>query len=63
MDKIVSRPKNEDLGRPLRDQRIPVMVTADEKAALQAAADAMGVGVSTYVRLKALEAAQHDKAD
>ena len=58
MDKIVSRPKNEDIGRPLRDRRIPVMVTLEEKEALQAAADAMGVGVSTYIRLRALEAAQ-----
>jgi uncharacterized protein (DUF1778 family) len=58
MEKIVSRPKNEDIGKPLRDQRIPVMVTAEEKQALQAAAAAMGVGVSTYARLVALRDAQ-----
>lgn len=54
----MSRPKNEDIGKPLRDQRIPVMVTAEEKQALQAAAAAMGVGVSTYARLVALRDAQ-----
>ncbi len=58
MDKLVSRPKNEDLGKPLRDKRVPVMVSADEHAELEKAASDMGVGVSTYLRLKALEAAR-----
>lgn len=59
MEKIVSRPKNEDIGKPLRDKRVPVMVSQDEHAELDRAATEMGVGVSTYLRLKALEAA-HD---
>jgi hypothetical protein len=58
MEKIVSRPKNEDIGKPLRDRRVPVMVSQDEYAALEGAAVNMGVGVSTYMRLKALEAAR-----
>lgn len=58
MDRAVSRPKNEDLGKPLRDKRVPVMVTEDEHAELEKAASEMGVGVSTYLRLKALEAAR-----
>ena len=58
MDKIVSRPKNEDIGKPLRDKRVPVMVSLDEHAELDRAAAEMGVGVSTYLRLKALEAAR-----
>ena len=60
MEQIVSRPKNEDIGKALRDKRIPVQVTEDEKAELDRAASEMGVGVSTYVRLKALEAARND---
>lgn len=59
MEQIVSRPKNEDIGKALRDKRIPVQVTEDEKAELDRAANEMGVGVSTYVRLKALEAARN----
>lgn len=58
MEKTVSRPKNEDLGKPLRDRRIPVMVSQDEHAELETAAQEMGVGVSTFLRLKALEAAR-----
>ena len=54
----MSRPKNEDIGKPLRDRRVPVMVSQDEYAALEGAAVNMGVGVSTYMRLKALEAAR-----
>lgn len=59
MDRIVSRPKNEDLGRPLRDRRVPVMVSQEEHTELERAASEMGVGVSTYLRLKALEAARN----
>lgn len=57
MDKIAPRPK-EDTGEPLRDKRVPVMMTSDERQELKRAALEMGVGVSTYLRLKALEAAR-----
>lgn len=58
MEKAVSRPKNEDLGKPLRDKRVPVMVSLEEYAELEKSAEMMGVGVSTYMRLKALEASR-----
>ncbi|MEO0343006.1 MAG: hypothetical protein AAF198_06170 [Pseudomonadota bacterium] len=54
----MSRPKNEDLGKPLRDKRVPVMMSQDEYEELEQSASAMGVGVSTFIRLKALEAAR-----
>ena len=54
----MSRPKNEDLGKPLRDKRVLVMVSLEEHSELETASAAMGVGVSTYMRLKALEAAR-----
>ena len=56
----MSRPKNEDIGKPLRSKRVPVMVTDEEHRELEEAAAAMGVGVSTYLRLKALEAARDE---
>jgi hypothetical protein len=40
----------------LRDERVPVLLTKDERAEIQAAADAFGVPLSTYLRIKALEA-------
>lgn len=58
MEKNVSRPKNEDVGKPLRDKRLPVMMSSDEYNELEAAASNAGIGVSTFVRLKALEAAR-----
>jgi hypothetical protein len=61
--KIVSRPKNEDIGKPLRDRRVPVMVSQDEYAALEGAAVNMGVGVSTYMRLKALGATKAPRSN
>ncbi len=40
----------------LRDQRIPVLLTVDERDKIQAAADRVGLGISTFIRVKALEA-------
>lgn len=56
MDKLVSRPKNEDVGKPLRDKRVPVMMSEDEWTALNAASQKAGVGLSTYLRQSALKA-------
>ena len=42
----------------LRDSRVPVLLTADEKETLQKAADYVGLPLSTYIRVKALEAAR-----
>lgn len=39
-----------------RNERIPLLLTADERERLQAAADKVGLGLSTYIRVKALEA-------
>jgi len=41
---------------PTRDARIPVLLTADERERLQVAADRAGLGLSTFIRVKALEA-------
>lgn len=56
----MARPKNEDLGKPLRNKRVPVMVSEEEYAEIEAAAQRQGIGASTYMRLKALEAARED---
>lgn len=58
MEKIVSRPKNEDIGKPLKDRRVSVLLTDGEHAEIERAASNMGVGVSTFLRLKGLEAAR-----
>lgn len=58
MDKNVSRPKNEDIGEPLREKRVAVMMSIEDYEKLKSAAQRMGVGVSTYMRIKALEAAE-----
>ncbi len=39
-----------------RDQRIPVLLTKGERDRIQAAADKAGLGISTFIRVKALEA-------
>ncbi len=39
-----------------RDQRIPVLLTAEERFKIQTAADKVGLGISTFIRVKALEA-------
>lgn len=54
----MSRPKNEDIGEPLREKRVAVMMSNEDYEKLKSAAQKMGVGVSTYMRVKALEAAQ-----
>lgn len=56
----MSRPMNETVGKPLRTARIPVQVTYDEKDELARAAEAAGMGVSTYIRMKALDAARRE---
>ena len=39
-----------------RDERIHVLFTKAEREVLQAAADKAGLGLSTFIRVKALEA-------
>ena len=39
-----------------RDERIPVLLTKAERDRLQAAANKAGLGISTFIRVKALEA-------
>ena len=39
-----------------RDERVPVLLTKVEREKLQAAADRVGLGLSTFIRVKALEA-------
>jgi len=56
MEKIVSRPTNESLGRQVRAKRVPVMMTDDEYDRIAQAAQAAGVGVSTFLRLCAIDA-------
>lgn len=60
MEKIVSRPKNEDIGIPLRDRRVPIQMTEDEHAELKAAADREGLNLSSYIRAQALKAARSE---
>ncbi len=38
-----------------RDERIPVLLTKSERGRIQAAADEAGLGISTFIRVKALE--------
>lgn len=58
MDIDVGRPKNKDVGKPLRDQRIPVQVSEEEKAMIEAAAEREGLAPSTWMRILALKAAR-----
>lgn len=44
-----------------RDERIPVLLTKSERARIQAAADKVGLGISTFIRVKALEALSAEK--
>ncbi len=39
-----------------RDERVHVLFTKDERERLQEAADKAGLGLSTFIRVKALEA-------
>ncbi len=39
-----------------RGERIPVLFTKDERDRIQAAADKAGLGISTFIRVKTLEA-------
>jgi uncharacterized protein (DUF1778 family) len=54
--KVVGRPKMAAADK--RDTLIKVLVTADERDRLQAAADRMGVSLSTWVRLTAVAGAK-----
>lgn len=56
----MSRPKNADIGKPLRSRRIPVQVSDEEYALIEAAALKRGVPVSTWLRMLALEEAAQD---
>ena len=61
---MTQKPKTKAIGRPKmtaaekRDTLIKVLVTADERDRLQAAADRMGVSLSTWIRLTAVAAAK-----
>jgi uncharacterized protein (DUF1778 family) len=44
----------------MRVERVPVRLTKDEKEILQSAASKFGVPLSTYIRVKALEASRDD---
>lgn len=57
----MTTPEKRRPGRPAAEdprQTIGLRVTSAERAELQAAADAAGVGLSVYVREKALAAAR-----
>lgn len=54
--KAVGRPKKADAEK--RDTLIRVLVTTDEHTRFQAAADQMGVSLSTWMRLTAGAAAK-----
>lgn len=56
----MNRPKNADVGKPLRSKRIPVQVTPEEYAEIEDASGRLGIPVSSFVRMKALEAARED---
>lgn len=60
MEKNVARPKNEHLGKPPLSERVPVLLTKDQHEIIKAAAERAGLGPSTYMRTKALEAAMKD---
>ena len=60
MEKTLSRPKNEDIGKPLRSKRIPVQVSQEEYDEIERAAQRRGVPVSTWLRMLALESAKRD---
>jgi hypothetical protein len=60
MEKMMNRPKNADLGKPLRSKRIPVQVSDEEHAEIEAAASKRGYPVSTWLRVLALAEARRD---
>lgn len=47
--------KNSMAAKIPRDERIPVLLTKSERDKIQAAADKAGLGISTFLRVKALE--------
>ena len=60
MEKAMSRPKNETLGRPLRDKRVPLQLTQDEHAELSEAAERQGMPLSTFMRWASLKVARDE---
>lgn len=46
-----------------REIRVPVLLTQAERKVILDAAGRLGVGVSTYIRMKALEAAKKGDGD
>ena len=52
------RPKNEAICKPLRDERVQVMMTTDEREKIAAAAERAGIKLSAFLRMVALEAAR-----
>lgn len=56
----MSRPKNETLGRPLRDKRVPLQLTQDEHAELSEAAERQGMPLSTFMRWASLKVARDE---
>lgn len=47
----------------IRDERVPVLFTPEEKREVAEAADRAGLKLSTYLRVKGLEAARRENAD
>lgn len=56
----MSRPKNEDIGKPVRNQRIPVLLSEEEKEMIEAAASNQGMAASTWMRWLALREARRN---
>lgn len=46
---------------PIRDKRVPVLFTADERAAIDKAASAAGLSLSSYIRMTALAKARSNE--
>lgn len=55
----MARPKNEDIGKPLRNERIPVQLSPDEKRDIERAAEAQGMPASSWMRFLALREARN----
>jgi hypothetical protein len=55
MEKNMTKQKSNDTDSGVRNKRIPVMVSAHERSEIERLAGSMGVGISTYLRIKGLE--------
>ena len=58
IDALCAHIKRMRIDMTRRDVRVPVVMTAEEHRIIKDAAEAAGVGTSTYLRQKALEAAR-----